>query len=94
MRALSESVPADSFRKSLTQRENAVDKYYVFMVSTGIEVYWTGEFTPRGTPSQTVSTLLARPFSRAREAYAAAGEHKELRRWKVGARPDAMKVAA
>lgn len=46
--------------------------------------FWTGEITPAGSASETVSRELAVEFDSAKDAYDAATPHQDLQYWKVG----------
>lgn len=50
------------------------------------EAYWTGEFTAADNPSQTGKVDQAKHFNSKEEAYATAGQHNQLNRWRVGLR--------
>ena len=51
------------------------------------EIYWAGDMSPSGKPSETVSLSKATKFLYPRAAYRAAGDHGRLGCWQVGARP-------
>jgi hypothetical protein len=48
--------------------------------------YWLGGFRENGKPDMGTVTDNALLFDTAREAYAEAGKHKKLQKWRVGAR--------